>query len=342
MNRPLEANKILIVGVNWLGDSLFLLPFISSLRDNFKNSFIAIMTVPRVKELFIGNPDLNEVIIYDEKGRDKSLFRKLNLINDLKKKNFDVVFIPRPSFSRTLICWLSGISKRIGFGKFRGSSLLTEKINPPENLIHRIDQNLKILEDMGLTIKDRVYHFSIKDSDRNYINNLLLEMGVGSDNFIIINAGGNWPNKRWPLEFFARLCDKIIDELNVKIVFSGAERDIELVNKIQGLTKNKNFLLCGRTNFGQLAALMEKALIVISADSGPMHVAASAGTKVIALFGPTSPLVTGPYPLDKHIILQLDVGCKTPCYVKGCSNIRCMSAIKVEDVFESIKRALNK
>ncbi|MFH1338595.1 MAG: glycosyltransferase family 9 protein, partial [Candidatus Omnitrophota bacterium] len=91
---------------------------------------------------------------------------------------------------------------------------------------------------------------------------------------------------------------------------------------------------------GQLGALMEKADAVISADSGPMHIAAAVGAKVVALFGPTSPKITGPYPPQNHIVIYKDIGCKVPCYDSACKDYRCMQAITVEEVLEKIESLL--
>ncbi|MEW5758592.1 MAG: lipopolysaccharide heptosyltransferase II [Candidatus Omnitrophota bacterium] len=342
MNRPLKLNKILIVGVNWLGDSLFLLPFIKTLKENYPKSYLAIMIVPRVREIYQNNPYVDEIIVYDERGKDKSFLGKLRIINHLKKKSFDAAFILKPSLTRTFICWFAKIKERIGFSNNKNNLLLTKKIKPILTNAHRIDQNLKILEELGLCIKDRIYQFQTNSKDDDTMKRILLENGINNnEDFILINAGGNWENKRWDYKKFAELSDRIIDELKLKVVISGALKDKQLVSNIQNLTKNKIISICGKTNISELASLMKMAKIVVSSDSGPMHLAASIGVKVIALFGPTSPLITGPYPLGKHIILQQNVGCKTPCYVGGCSNIRCMDAISVSEVLKNIKDAIN-
>ena len=96
-------------------------------------------------------------------------------------------------------------------------------------------------------------------------------------------------------------------------------------------------MILGKTNIKQLGALMERADVVISGDSGPMHIASAVGSNVVALFGPTSPAVTGPRGEGKHIVIQKDVGCKIPCYQPGCQSYKCMKAIEVNDILDAVK-----
>ena len=157
--------------------------------------------------------------------------------------------------------------------------------------------------------------------------------GIGADEeFIAINPGGNWDLKRWPAENFAELGDEIFTRLGTKVVVTGAEKDIGMCKNIAGSMKNRPALLCGKTELKTLGAVFKRAKWVISNDSGPMHIAVAVKTPVIALFGPTSPEVTGPYGDSRYKILHKRVDCEIPCYNLSCKDNRCMVSISVEDV----------
>ena len=114
-----------------------------------------------------------------------------------------------------------------------------------------------------------------------------------------------------------------------------------LAKDISGLMKHKPFILCGKTGLKTLGAIFKKATCVISNDSGPMHIAAAARAGVIAVFGPTSPELTGPYGDGRYIVLHKDIGCKIPCYDTKCEDNRCMKAVTVEDVMEAVMEMAN-
>ena len=120
------------------------------------------------------------------------------------------------------------------------------------------------------------------------------------------------------------------------VVLTGAEKDIVLAEKITGLMRHKPVVLCGKTDLKTLGAIFKKAMCVISNDSGPMHIAVAVRTNVIAIFGPTSPELTGPYGDGKYVVLRKDTGCKVPCYDLKCKDNRCMKAVTVEDVLGAL------
>jgi lipopolysaccharide heptosyltransferase II len=332
--------RILIFNVNWLGDVLFSTAAIRNIRRNYPDSFIACIIPSRCYPILKGNPHLNEVIIFDEKDRHRGALAQLNFVRLLKNKSFDTVFLLHRSFSRALLCRLAGIPERIGYHTRKRSFLLTKKIvMPKRDALHRIDYYLNILEKAGLRIEDRYLELFITDEDINFVNDFLKENQVEKGDFVVaINPGGNWPPKRWPREYWARLADKLISELKAKVIITGARNDLSLVLNIKESMKDEPIIACGVLNLKQLGALCRRLDLFITADTGPLHIAnASCAKRIIALFGPTSSSVTGPYP-DKNVtILQKDIGCKIPCYVVKCKDNRCMKAITPEEIIEKIK-----
>lgn len=334
------AKRILIFNVNWLGDVLFSTAAIRNIRRNFPEGYIACAIPSRCYPVLKGNPHLDEIIIFDEKDRHKGIMAKWGFIRTLQDKDFDTVFLLHRSFTRALICRLAGIPQRIGYHTKKRAFLLTKKIiPPPKDALHRIDYYLNVIEQGGLKIEDRFTEFFIDDKDREFIGNFLVKEGVKKNDFLVgVNPGGNWLPKRWIKEHWARLSDKLIQDFGVKIIITGNLNDLALAKNIQQLMERNVIFACGIFNLKQLGALGKELDLFISADTGPLHIMNAVGTKnIIALFGPTSPLVTGPYPLKNVVILQKDVGCKVPCYVADCKDSRCMKAITPEDVIEQVK-----
>lgn len=335
------SKRILIFNVNWLGDVLFSTAAIRNIRRNFPDSFLACAIPSRCYPVLKGNPHLDEIIIFDEKDRHKGMIEKLKFIQLLKSKKFDTVFLLHRSFTRTLICRLADIPTRIGYHTKKRAFLMSGKIiPPPRDTLHRIDYYLNIIEKAGLKVEDRYTEFFISEEAKLAVDDFLMKNAIAKDDFLaVINPGGNWLPKRWPAQYWAILADKLIAEFKAKVIITGSSNDVAPAQDIRGLMKQKPVITCGIFNLKQLGALCSRADLFITADTGPMHIANAVGTKkIIALFGPTSPKITGPYPLTNVVILQKDVGCSLPCYIVKCKDNRCMKAITPEDVLGQVRK----
>ena len=320
------AKRILIIHPNWLGDVLFSTPFIRAVRNNFTSAYIACLVAPRVKEVLQDNPYINEIITYGEK--------------DLKKYGFDTAFLLHRSFTRALMTYLAGIPNRIGYYTFKRALLLTQKPKPPDMLsLHRAEFYLELAKVSGLKTDDKGCDFFVGKEDLDWA----ITQALGHKT-IIFNPGGNWLPKRWPKENFIELGKLILSKFGnaVKIIITGSSGDLELASQINKSLDNKAIILCGKATLKQSAALFKKSDLIISGDSGPLHIAVAVGAKAIGLFGPTSPKITGPYKADekKVIVLYKGIGCKVPCYDEKCADYRCMAAITAQEVFEAAKRLL--
>ncbi len=336
-----QYKRILIVEVNWLGDVLFSTPLIKAMRRKFKGAYIACMLDPRAKEILEHNPRINELIIYDEKGKHRSLAGKARLVSLIRKKKFDLAVLLHRSFTKALMTRLAGIGERAGYATKKRKALLTRPVDPPEAPAHKVEYFLRIARELGCDILDKNYEFFVTDKERKYIEEELAGEGVKKEGLmVVINPGANWEPKRWSEANFARLADGLITKYGAKVVVAGAKKDLEMAGRIKERMKRSLIILAGRTDLGELGALMERADFVISGDTGPMHIASAVKSKVIALFGPTSPALTGPYGSANYRVIQKDVGCEIPCYDLACKNYKCMDAITVDDVLRVFSEML--
>jgi heptosyltransferase II len=338
------SKRILIFNVNWLGDVLFSTAAIRNIRCNFPDSFIACIVPSRCYQILKGNPHLDEIIIFDEKDRHRGILSKLNFVTLLRSKEFDKVFLLHRSFTRALICRLAGIPQRVGYYTKKRGFLLTDSIRPPQkDSLHRIDYYLNIIEKAGLRVEDRFLDFAVGEKDEEFVRDFLTKQGVKKGDFLVaINPGGNWVPKRWPKEYWPVLADKLINELGAKVIITGSVSDVSLGREIKNTMKQEPILACGTLNLKHLGALCKRADVFITADTGPLHIATAVGAKkIIALFGPTLPEITGPYPLRNATVLRKQTNCKLPCYEAHCKDYRCMKAITPEEVWEQVKAFRN-
>ena len=333
--------RILIVDVNWVGDVLFSTPFIRAVREAYPDSYIAALIHPRTKEVLEDNGRLDELIVYDEEFRHSGLLGKLRLINYLKKKRFDTAFILHRSFTKALIAYLAGISQRIGYAVKNRSLLLTKAVSEQAGVVHKVEYFLNIARALGIKPNDNSYEYFISDPDRARIKDFLKNNGVvDKDIIVVLCPGGNWDPKRWPKNNFAKLADILAENFNARIVIAGAKKDADLARDIKGMMKYPPIIAAGKTTLKELGALFSRADLVVANDTGPMHMAVAMKAKTIALFGPTSPEVTGPYGSGDYRVIRGQPECDVPCYDNKCRENLCMDAIKVEDVAQAASEML--
>ena len=334
--------KILIINVNWVGDTVFATPVFKAIKAQWPDAFLACMAVPRVKAVLESCPQLDEIIVYDERGRHRGLWGKIVILWTLWRRHFDIAFLLHRSWTRALLVFLAGVKERVGYDTKNRGRFLTHKVPEPPGLLHRSDYYLYVVEHYGVPVLDRTCEVQVSPEAQRGIADLLKQHQVTSDErVVVVNVGGNWDPKKWPRRHFVELVNRLTRECRARVVIPGAEKDAQTARDISQETAGKPVILAGETNLKQLIALMNRAALVISADSGPMHIASSVGTPGIAIFGPTRPELTGPRGRGKFSILQKDVGCnRKACYFLECPDNVCMQAVTVDEVMAEALRVL--
>ncbi|MGB3057532.1 MAG: lipopolysaccharide heptosyltransferase II [Candidatus Omnitrophota bacterium] len=335
------GKRILIFELNWMGDILFSFPFIRAIRKAFPDAYISCVVVPRYVELLANNPWVNCVHALSDDNRVTSLGEKLAFISMIRKEDYDTCFFLKPSATKTVMALLAGIPERIGFAGKKAP--LTEEVEMPSGNLHRADQILALAGPADVTRADGTYEYFTSVEDRERADALLHELGGGQYRTVTINPGANWEPKRWPADNFVALAKKILASFeDVEVMISGAAKDVELCNNIvEKVGNDKCYTTAGRTRLNELAVLFKKSDLVISADSGPLHLASAVGVSTIGLFGPTSYNITGPRGRGSNIVIAEDVDCEVPCYVENCDkDYICMRKITVEKVLDAVRKVL--
>ena len=257
----------------------------------------------------------------------------------LRRRGFDAAFLLHRSQSRAFLVYCAGIPLRIGYHKSK--FLLTHPVDAAGvESMHRSDYYLRVLEHYGIDCGERVCRLSLGDADVQRLSLILKEHGVGpQEQVIVLNTGGNWRLKRWPIALWSELAQRLSGVPNTRIVFSGAAGDSNEAQKIISTGGFKAVDLTGKTSLGESLALFHRANAVVSGDSGPLHLANSIGANAIGIFGPTSPSITGPRGAGASVILFKHVGCnRAPCYHLACRNNVCMQQVGVDDVVQAVQK----
>ncbi len=331
--------RFLVVNVNWLGDVVFSTPVFRAIKEQEPDCHLACLAVPRVKEVLDCCPFLDEVILYDERGKDRGLFPKLRLIWQLRAGKFDAVFLLHRSWTRALLVFLAGIPRRVGYPDKGRWWLLTDRISRSLRLTHRSDQYLKIIEDCGIVVKDRRYELNVDEKARMAVQSILRQYHITDQGrLIVIHPGGNWDLKRWLVVHYHDLISQLVAE-SYSVILTGAENEQNLAQQIVQDMTSPPIVLTGKISLKETMALMQQAHLVISGDSGPLHLASAVGTRTIGIFGPTRPELTGARGMGEGTVLQRDVGCnRASCYYLDCPDNVCMQAVKPADVLEQVRK----
>jgi heptosyltransferase II len=208
--------------------------------------------------------------------------------------------------------------------------------------ISPVEEQFRVLEKAGVSTVNASKRLElwIKKEDFLYVENLLKEEWVGTDQLLVgLNAGGSWPTKRWPLRSFARLSDMLAAK-DVRVVITGAKDEMCLAEKIINLSRAKIINAAGRTSITQLGALIKRCAVFVTGDSAPMHIASAVGADFLALFGPTDPK-RHYEPSDGGVVLKKEMNC-SPCYKAECKNMSCMEKISVEEVYKMVMERIGK
>lgn len=328
--------KILVIKPSSLGDIVHSLPFLNAIRDRFPKSEIHWVVARGLEGLLEGHPMISKLWIINKDNWKKiknikgTVSELKDLFKSLKKEKFDIVVDLQGLLRSGVLAAATGASVRIGFSEAREGSRIfyTHRVKGGKD-IHAVDRYLKIARFLGSDVADIKFPFPLSFSSQ--LSALSFQF---QDEYAVFVPGARWRTKRWPSERFGELASI----LSVKTLVVGGKSDTDISNKVVNSSKGNAISIAGKTNIKELIEIMRKAKFVVSNDSGPMHIAAALGVPVFAIFGPTNPLRTGPYGKG-HTIIKKGLKC-SPCYKKACSDIKCMTAVNVKEVAETICQEL--
>ena len=332
---PFEhIRRILVIKLRAVGDVVLSSVVLNNLREAFPVARLEVLTEPASESVVRTHPAVSGVVVFDPKRMSG-----LDLIRSVRANHYDLIIDLFGNPRTALVTWLSGAPHRVGF-RFRGRAYAYNHIAEPRGgEVHNTQFNLDALEKIGIPVNDRSVRLHPSADDRAYVDRFIVEAGLQWQTLVAINTGGGWYTKRWGIDKFATLADRIAGATGWQIILPwgpGQEKDVEDLRSRMTATA----FVPPPTTLMQLSALFERTAYVVSNDSGPMHIAAAAGSRVLGIFGPTKPELQGPYGMHTATVRREGLEC-LGCNLTSCTigNL-CMTELSVDDVYAAFTRLM--
>ena len=342
----ITPQRILVIKLSSLGDIVHTLPAVSALRQRFPHSRLTWLVKDVWASILEGNPDIDEVMPVNVSWRNWR-----DLIRTLRRKQFDLVVDFQGLFRSGILGVITGAKTRVGFACAREGAtwFYTHHVPLPDDKlstwrlleIHAVDRNLAITEFLGERSSTPVFHLPQLSADRLAIETMLQGAEVKDHEQLIALAP--WTRsaiKSWPSKRFLDLATELIQWPNVRVVLLGGPTDTSSAEEFDILAPQGLINLVGRPSLRQLPLFLQRMQLFIGNDSALLHLAAGVGTPVLAIFGPTHPKATGPYPLKNHTVLRTDLPC-SPCGSRKCRNpnyLECLQTISVDNLLREVEK----
>jgi heptosyltransferase-2 len=337
---PLQTARVLVSEVNWLGDLVMSLPALKAVRRAFPTSHLAVLVREELASFFDGCSFIDEVLTRKRFVSSRELLARWRVIKQLRERRFDLAILFPNSFDSALIATLAGIPSRAGFVRDARGFLLTHKAQLPSGLKskHQVHYWLTMLRET-LAIDGEVGNCALEVSRENCQKvNGWLPRGKPDQRIIAVAPGSAYgPAKEWPERYFAALIDLLAVRYNAQVLLVGAAGERAKCERIRKSASHDSMVASGKTNVGELMALLSLCQGFAGNDSGSMHLAAGLGVPTVAIFGSTDPRRTGPMgPKIGIIYKQLEC---SPCFDRTCrfDHYDCLRRVSPADVAHTLE-----
>lgn len=341
----LEPQNIIVRMPNWIGDLVMATPILADLRKAYPHARITAMCRSPICELLKEDPHIDELFCFSKGSSFGRRTEKRSIIEKLRKGKYDLGVLLTHSFSSAWWFWIGNVKNRLGYEGNGRKFLLTHSLPLPENIQsqHLVRTYKRLLQTLDMPISDTPPKLYLSEKEKKDARTLLTQRGVPEDVPVVgINPGATYGSaKCWLPDRFKEVTNKLLQDKDIHIVYFGDQATTELVKAIcAGFHSSRVINLAGQTSLRELTALIAQCDVLLTNDSGPMHIADAIGTPLVALFGSTSEIVTGPYRTGK--VIHKHAEC-SPCYQRTCPiDFRCMKRIESDEVYEALMQILSK
>ncbi len=313
------------------------LPAMAAVRETCPDAHIAVVANPLVAQLLENHPDCDEIIVFNKRKEHAGILGLLRFAAMLRRRKFDCAILFQYAIEAALMSFLAGIPRRVGFTTDNRRFLLSHPVpfSAVDKTIHQTDAFLRIVNHYGLEASSKVQSLALLDEERLWAKAQLPEGPVA-----VINPGAAYgAAKRWYPERFAAVGDFLAREYGMTAVLTGGPGEVEIGRDIAAAMQSPALNFIGKTSVRQMMSLIDAASLMITNDSGPMHVAAAFKVPIVAIFGPTNHTTTSPF-TDSYRIVRHHVEC-SPCMLRECPiDHRCMDRVTVDDVTNAVRSFL--
>ena len=338
--------NILVVKLSAIGDVIHALPVSYAIKEQYPNAHLTWVVEPTAYAILEDNPYIDELILF-EKAKFRSLRGFLHEIGPFRKRlrvrHYDASLDLQGLFKSAAIVWNAGAKLRIGTANMReGAHLVSRPVRGAHASGHIVERYLDVARALGCAVREVRFPVSVSARDRMAAETLLAREGLPEGRaFVAFAIGANWPNKRWPVEHFGALADRLYHAHYVPVLVGGGRLDETLAEDIMAACEIPPVNLVGRTNLKQLAHVFTRAALVLGGDTGPVHLAAGLRVPTVMLMGPTDANRNGPYGQCQNAI-EVDRSCRG-CWKRACpKGLDCLAAITPDEVAAKIGGALGR
>jgi len=339
-----NLQNILIIKLRHIGDVLLSTPVLRGLRASFPDARLTMLVNRGTEGILKHNPDVNEVLCLEKGSWDA----QLRFVQRLRRRRFDGVIDLTDGDRSAVISLATGAPVRIGFNaEHRWRGLLYSRVARPRPMDqHRVDYDLCALRALGLDPKPGTPALYASSSEEQVVETWLQEAGLLAERdsplLVLLQPGARYSLKVWSHERFVQLADRLADKFACRILLGGDQREREVAEQVARKTRCAPTVIAGKFSLLQFAALVKRCALFVGNDGGAMHIAATMGTPVVALFGPTYPQRWGPGGGPAQVIYK-GLDCRA-CYHPTClrGDDSCMQQITVDEVFAAASRMLER
>jgi heptosyltransferase-3 len=323
--------KILVIKLRAVGDVVLSTIVTKNLRLAYRDGEIHYLTEPASADVLRHNQFVDRTLVY--RKREMSGW---GLIRMVRGERYDIVIDLFGNPRTALVTRASGAPVRVGF-RFRGRAYAYNVLAEPRgDRVHNTQFNLDALSALGVEIQDRNIYFGYGPEDMAYVDTFLKQ---APGPLVCINQGGGWYTKRWGRERFAALADRLVNDYGARVVLAWGPGERGEVEELRGKMKQQA-LIPPATSLTQLGALLARCSLMITNDSGPMHIGAAVGTPILGIYGPTNPILQGPYGPRHAVVRKESLRCLGCNYTECPIGHPCMRELDVDDVMLAVRQTV--
>ncbi|WP_294520665.1 glycosyltransferase family 9 protein [uncultured Anaerovibrio sp.] len=339
-----DIKSVLVVKLSAIGDVIHALPVSYAIKETYPEARVTWVVEPPAYDILKDNPYIDNIIVF-EKKKFKSMRGFLKNYGPFTKilnaDKYDASLDLQGLFKSAAIAWSAKAPIRLGTCNMREMShKVSRPVVGPNANGHIVERYLDVVRELGCQVNKVVFPMEISQRDQQAAEGAMQQAGIRMENpYVVLAVGANWPNKRWPTRYYAKLSDWLYDRKIIPVIIGGGMLDSTLAGEIDAEAEIPPIILVGKTTLKQLAHVIKNAKAVVGGDTGPVHLAAGLGVPTVMVMGPTDANRNGPYGQLENAI-EANRPCKY-CWKRACpKGLECLSVIHPEAVEEKLKNYL--
>jgi len=336
------AKRFLVIRLSAIGDVVRTMPAVKGLRERYPDAYIAWLVEEKSSDILVDCPYLDRVILFPRRqlvGKSGSRTRSLKeFVRGLRRERFDTVLDFHGIFKSGMLALLSGAKERIGFHRKYTKEFnflfVNRPVVPPGKQINRFERNISLVESLDAAPSNLDMEIVIPNDVKRRVGEILEPFGRDKP-LVAIHPTTSRPFKLWDAGNYAKVADKLLADGIAQVLITCGPGERDAAKQVAARMQPPPPPVIQSGSLREYAWLVNQADLYFGGDTGPMHIASAMGTPIVAMFGPTDPVVNGPY-RQPHRALYKDLPC-SPCKERRCSrNLECMTAITVDEAYDAI------